>query len=438
MKAGYARVSSQQQSDEGTSLENQIGRLKAAGAIAVYVDVESGRSDQRKEFNKMVADAIAGKIQEVIVTRLDRLGRSVITLHKTMAALDEHGVKLTILDSPIDNKSAFGWLSLSQMSMMAEFESRMLSHRIKGGMDYLRKEGRSFKPPRGYLRNSESGKLEPGNDWAIAKDIVEIYKSLGNLRQAIAQIYDRHGVKMSVTGLRDWLRNPALRGHTAYGIWHNRNNPEKWDIRHNTHLALISEEDWKEIEYLMQRGRKLWGFNANLPIAKYPLAGQIKCGDCGGNCYRYFTRKKEPKMRCRRRDENINYCSNGTAIAYEKIEEAVILALRSRSEEIAKLSILPPVENPQIKELEHKVAAMESLGLGDSITANDLRSQIHQLANQQLQPTTDHDLQKLISLAYCDRNFFHQLNENDRANLYKTLVDAIVVSNKNIEVKLKF
>jgi DNA invertase Pin-like site-specific DNA recombinase len=55
MKAGYVRVSTREQ-DEGNALEQQTARVERAGAIIIFSDVESGRSDKRKEFNKMVKE----------------------------------------------------------------------------------------------------------------------------------------------------------------------------------------------------------------------------------------------------------------------------------------------------------------------------------------------------------------------------------------------
>ena len=64
MKAGYVRVSTREQ-DEGNALEQQTARVERAGAIVIFSDVESGRSDKRKEFNKMIAQCKQGKITEI-------------------------------------------------------------------------------------------------------------------------------------------------------------------------------------------------------------------------------------------------------------------------------------------------------------------------------------------------------------------------------------
>ena len=144
MRIGYARVSSRQQADT-EALDQQIKRLEKAGAQKILYDIESGRKDTRKSFNQTIALAKNGVATEVIVTRLDRLGRNVISIHKTIETLQKAGVELTILDSPLgDTNSAFGWLTINNIAGLAEFESRLLSERISHGTDYYSQQLWSF------------------------------------------------------------------------------------------------------------------------------------------------------------------------------------------------------------------------------------------------------------------------------------------------------
>jgi len=153
MKVGYARVSKAEQAETTEALDQQIARLKSAGAEQIFVDVQSGRKDNRKEFQKLMALVQQEAIATIIITRLDRLGRSVISLARAMELLEKHKVKLQILDAPIDLSSPFGWFGASQMAALAEFESRLLSDRIKHGYNYLRSQGKANpRVPFGYCR----------------------------------------------------------------------------------------------------------------------------------------------------------------------------------------------------------------------------------------------------------------------------------------------
>jgi len=106
MIIGYARVSSREQSENSHALEQQIARLRAAGAKDIYTDIESGSKNSRPKFKQLITDCKLGKISEVIVTRLDRLTRSLVTLRKTVDQFKDSGVVLRALDDSIDTSTA--------------------------------------------------------------------------------------------------------------------------------------------------------------------------------------------------------------------------------------------------------------------------------------------------------------------------------------------
>lgn len=447
---GYARVSKFTQSEEFDALEQQVARLKAAGVQELLVDIESGRSDSRKEFNRLLQMVKSGKIGKLVVTRIDRLGRSVITLHRTIAMLEEHKVSLWVLDAPIDTNSPFGWFSLSQMSSLAEFESRLLSNRIRHGMDYSRQLSKAnSNSPFGYKRVDD--KLVPSEDscigqltvWDVAKHSIGIYKKLGNLRPAIAEVWETYQIKWSVAGFRDWLSNPTLRGHTVYGRWHNQKNPHQWDIRYNTHEALMSEQEWQEIDYLLKRGRQLWGKNANKKTHDYLLAGQIVCEVCGNNCYRYIARNGKERMRCRKRDEGSHLCSNKQSVPLVDIEQAVITALIAKAKEIVELASTPtgPAESPELKELKAKLEGLESLGYDPAFeeAKQNLRLRIEAI-NYEIQygSAQTSENRDLLLMSARQPDFWHELEPDQKKRFYQALIDRVVVKDGAVQnVKLK-
>ncbi|BAZ11414.1 resolvase domain-containing protein [Calothrix sp. NIES-4071] len=92
-------------------------------------------------------------------------------------------MKLTVLDAPIDDASSpFGWFSINQMAGLAEFESRLLSSRVKHGMEYFREQKKApGRTPFGYRRVNE--KYAPDTTlhecgksfWEIAAEIVDYF-----------------------------------------------------------------------------------------------------------------------------------------------------------------------------------------------------------------------------------------------------------------------
>ncbi len=91
---GYARVSSLEQADNTDALKQQINRLKDAGATQIVQDVESGRKDDRVNLAALMERVQRGDVSEIIITRLDRISRSLPHMRKILDILKENGVNL--------------------------------------------------------------------------------------------------------------------------------------------------------------------------------------------------------------------------------------------------------------------------------------------------------------------------------------------------------
>ncbi|QLE52921.1 recombinase family protein (plasmid) [Nostoc sp. C057] len=79
---GYARVSSREQAEDHQALEQQIARLLKAGATEIFVEVKSGRRDDRAKLNQLIILVQLKQVDGVIVTRIDRIARSLPKLRQ--------------------------------------------------------------------------------------------------------------------------------------------------------------------------------------------------------------------------------------------------------------------------------------------------------------------------------------------------------------------
>ena len=118
--AAYCRVSTAAQAVDGLSLPEQEKALKAEAEakgweISLYVDKGvSGRLEHRPQLDRLLADAEAGTIEYMLVSRLDRLGRNTRNLHNLLHRLDAAGVKFVCLSPVIDTSTASGKLQLKR------------------------------------------------------------------------------------------------------------------------------------------------------------------------------------------------------------------------------------------------------------------------------------------------------------------------------------
>jgi DNA invertase Pin-like site-specific DNA recombinase len=111
-KVGYARVSS-----AGQSLQVQLDKLKAANCERIYQEKASGTTASRPEFISCMAYLREG--DTLVVTKLDRLARSVLDLAKTIERFKSEKIDLCVLDQSIDTSTPSGKLLFNMLAARA-------------------------------------------------------------------------------------------------------------------------------------------------------------------------------------------------------------------------------------------------------------------------------------------------------------------------------
>src|SRR5690242_1578847 len=136
MKIGYARVSSTGQNEAA-----QVDILNKQGVEELFVDKASGTS---REGRPALANAIkfARKGDAIVVTRLDRLARSVIDLHSIAKELQAKKVDLIVTEQSIDTSTPTGRLMFNMLGAIAEFETDLRRERQLEGIAKAKAEGR--------------------------------------------------------------------------------------------------------------------------------------------------------------------------------------------------------------------------------------------------------------------------------------------------------
>lgn len=141
MKDGYARVSTKPQGD---SLETQREALKKAGCERVFEDTLSGARAARPGLDAaldfMRGDAV------LVVTRLDRLGRTALDTLRTIERLAQQGVAVIVMKPELDTRTKEGRLVVTFMCGLAEFDRDLLIERTKEGVEDARAQGRVAGP----------------------------------------------------------------------------------------------------------------------------------------------------------------------------------------------------------------------------------------------------------------------------------------------------
>ena len=164
----YLRVSTQEQAQNGHSLDAQRTRLTsyAAGTgrqlARVYVDDGySAGTLKRAGIQELLSDIKAGQVATLLVTKLDRLSRSLLDLLEVVRLCERYKVALVSASEAIDTSTPAGRMMLQLLGVFAEFERARIGERISDVLADRRSKRRVYSRnvPFGYRRNADQ--LEP-------------------------------------------------------------------------------------------------------------------------------------------------------------------------------------------------------------------------------------------------------------------------------------
>lgn len=174
----YIRVSSDRQ-----DVQNQLPDLERHiqhqnwTLVETYADEGiSGKTTSRPGFDRMMEDARAGKLDVIVCYKLDRIGRSVSHLYRTIEELRSLNVGFVCTTQNIDTSSPTGKLLFGVLALMAEFESDLISERTKSAMAVSRKVKHVGRPPI-RIDLEEAGRLRRGFGFGYAARQIGVSES---------------------------------------------------------------------------------------------------------------------------------------------------------------------------------------------------------------------------------------------------------------------
>ena len=178
---GYARVST---IDQDLTIQEQA--LRAAGCDVIRAEKVTGtRRDGRTELQVLLAFLRPG--DTLMVTRVDRLARSIKDLQDIVAELKGRGVTLAATEQPIDTRSAAGKAFLDMLGVFAEFETNLRRERQLEGIALAKTQG-VYKGRKPSIDNVEIRRLardEGLKPTAIARRLKihrsSVYRALANI-----------------------------------------------------------------------------------------------------------------------------------------------------------------------------------------------------------------------------------------------------------------
>src|SRR3982074_1224102 len=166
---GYARVSTDKQAEHGVSLEAQEAKIRAMAVVQgaeiaeLIVDGgESAKNLKRPGMERLLALVDQGKVQTVIIAKLDRLTRSVKDLAELLERFQRRGVSLVSVAASLDTGSAAGRLVINIMTAVSQWEREAIAERTRDAMQHKKSNGqRVGNIAYGFRLGANGRQLEP-------------------------------------------------------------------------------------------------------------------------------------------------------------------------------------------------------------------------------------------------------------------------------------
>jgi len=177
-KYGYARVSTL---DQSTDIQEEA--LRAAGCDIIRAEKVSGTSRQGRSELQTILDFMRPN-DTLVVTRIDRLARSISDLQNIISEVREKGGFLRCVEQPVDTTTAAGKAFLDMLGVFAEFETNLRKERQREGIEKAQKEGK-FK---GRKPIAAAVKTKVSEMFAAGSTVSEIVKKSGLARSSVYNI----------------------------------------------------------------------------------------------------------------------------------------------------------------------------------------------------------------------------------------------------------
>lgn len=369
----YVRVSTEEQAREGYSISGQLQKLKAFcisqewEVEEVYVDDGVSAKDmKRRELQRMLEDIKEGKIECVLVYRLDRLTRSVLDLYKMLETFERYECKFKSATEVYDTTTAMGRLFITLVAAMAQWERENTAERVSFGLAEKVRQGKyplNFAPI-GYDLNRKEKKLYINE--REAKTVRLIYDKyicgLGSNKLLVYlnknKIYTKHGNLWTSRTLFDLLKNPTMAGGIRW------NGKIYWDL----HDPIIPREKWELTQKIIKKRRIQSPASVSSP---YIFSGLVQCNGCNqrltGNSTTHILAdgSKATYFYYRCNNSKTGRCKERSTVSEIRLEKALLDTLASWNfsetiNKVAKKGIdKEPVNNADKSELLKKMHRLQ-------------------------------------------------------------------------------
>lgn len=443
----YARVSTQEQAENGNSLEFQIDKLKAYcqlheyKIVGEYIDAGvSGAKSERPALNKLKKDI--DKIDIVLIYKLDRLSRSIKdTMNLIEDLFKPNNVNLISLSENFDTSQAIGMATIGMLSTFAQLERETIKERMMAGKVQSVKNGKFLSmAPFGYIK--KDGQLIKDER---TKDCVDFIfekmlegKSLHETVKVLEMSEYSNLRKWSFVFINRMTKNKVYCGHTeALG-----------EIIKNTHDNYINDKEYNYINELLSE-RKTHSSKSQRNKLPAIFRGLISCPKCRHKLTPFTRKRKNGDKSMYYRCNNCPSEGKKTISVTEKVFEKKLLKFLKYDFKIefTKNKIEKKDYSKILNNLENKKFKLQKAWLNELLTDEELQK-LQNEVNEQIElikkEESEYNLmvensEKQSNITGIVSNFeslYLTMNVNEKIEFLNTIIKNIVTEETTRKVNV--
>lgn len=263
----------------------------------IYSDEKSGtKAENRQGFQKLIHDALEGKVDRIIVKSISRFSRNIVDCQRYVKLLHGNGVDVWFERENLDTADPSCSMMLSFLSAIAQDESRSISENVKWTYRERYRRGEyNLGNNRILGYDSVNGKLVPNAKADGVRAIYDLYlkgRSVEEIRRLLAGlgIVGRRGTPLSHHTILYILQNETYRGDKLLQkqaprdfLTKKPDNSKPYESYYlkNDHEAIVEPEIWDAVQEKIKQNMSLMEAVGHLGGRPHFLYGKLFCADCG-------------------------------------------------------------------------------------------------------------------------------------------------------------
>ena len=437
IRAGlYIRVSTDEQALHGLSLDSQREALTAYAKehnmqiVDIYADegITARKAlNKRLQFQRLMSDVQAGKIDLILVTKLDRWFRNIKDYHNTQEILEKHNCNWRTIYESYDTSTSSGRLHINIMLSVNQDECDRTSERIKAVFEHKKdkKEATTGAMPLGYKvvdkKIVKDEALAP-----LVNDVFDYFEAHNNKNGTVNYINEKYGTSYHYNTIARMLKKPIYKGCFS-GI-------------EDFCEPYIDKSRWDKIQGLVGRNIKI---RHNERV--YTYSGLLICAECGlhlaGASTKYVKADGSIKYYKHYRCTNAvvrKWCSHNLSIKEEIIDKFIVANLEK---ELEHYKATYDIKTKQVdyttkrNKIERKIARLKDLYINELITMDEYKADLSKFNDELNKIPTDTvkvDFEAIKSLLDMDiSSLYYELTCEERQVLIRSVIKSITIDAEN-------